>query len=105
MGSASSSPPSPAAAAAAAAGLAHGGAFGGLSNCLLGPLPLPSAVTARFPPARRAVRRRAREGAGRAAATLRSAAAGANQEIHFRVARAPFCEAGYKEARGVPPAV
>lgn len=45
-------------------GRAHGRAFGGLSNCLLRPLPRPAAVTARFPPARRAVRRRAREGRG-----------------------------------------
>lgn len=39
-------------------------AFGGLSNCLPGSLPRPTAVTARFPPARRAVRRRARAGRG-----------------------------------------
>lgn len=40
-------------------------AFGGLSNCLRGPLsPLPAAVTARFLPARRALRRRARAGRG-----------------------------------------
>lgn len=71
-------------------------AFGGLSNCLRGPLPLPAAVTARFLPARRALRRRARAGAGRAAATLRNGTERANQEIHFRVARAPFCEGGYK---------
>lgn len=45
-------------------GRTHGRAFGGLSNCLLWLLPRPTAVTARFPPARRAVRRRTWEGRG-----------------------------------------
>lgn len=72
------------------------GAFGGLSNCLREPLPLPAAVTARFLPSRRALRRRARAGAERAVVTLRNGTGRANQEIHFRVAQAPFCESGYK---------
>lgn len=35
-------------------------------------------------------------GAERAAATLRNGTGRANQEIHFRVVRAPFCEGSYK---------
>ena len=74
------------------------GAFRGLSNCRQIPLPLPSAVTARFstrPPGSAQARR---TGVGREAGTLRGGARRANQRIHFRVARAPFCEEGYKRA-------
>lgn len=65
-----------------------------------------TAFAGRFPPPRRSdcalsahpprsAQARA-GGAGRAAATLRNGTGRANQEIHFRVARAPFCEGGYK---------
>lgn len=74
------------------------GAFRGLSNCRQIPLPLPSAVTARFSTRPRGSAQARRTRAGRAAGTLRGGARRANRRIHFRVARAPFCEEGYKRA-------